>query len=232
MSRPRTGQVTEWGWEDDRTITYGARLRAYGRRRRLVFGTNHQGWNRIRAEIEVEQILQQVQRGTWTPPKGRTSVTHSRRAPPDGHQPFGPFARRVIDAMKTQGLDEDAIAEMEWQLGYLLGRFGELKLLEIDVAGVDDFRDDLADRAELNREHTVRRSPPPGTITPRDGQKDKHSERALSNGSINAILMLLGEIMQRAFDAGYVPWNPLKIGERRDRFLPTPKRGPTLPKLD
>jgi integrase len=64
MSRPRTGQVTEWRWEDGRTITYGARLRAYGRRHRLVFGTNHQGWNRIRAEIEVEQILHQVQRGT------------------------------------------------------------------------------------------------------------------------------------------------------------------------
>ena len=63
--------MTEWRWEDDRTITYGTRLRAYGRRHRLVFGTNHQGWNRIRAEIEVEQILQQVQRGTWTPPKGK-----------------------------------------------------------------------------------------------------------------------------------------------------------------
>jgi hypothetical protein len=151
---------------------------------------------------------------------------------PSAMWPFGPFARRVIDAMKTQGLDEGAIAEMEWQLGYLLGRFGELELLEIDVAGVDDFQDDLADRAELNREHTVRRSPPPGTIKPNDGQKDEHSERALSNGSINAILMLLSEIMQRAFDAGYVPQNPLKVGERRDRFLPTPKRGPTLPKLD
>ena len=125
--------------------------------------------------------------------------------------------------MKTQGLDGDALAEMEWRLGYLLGRFGELELLEIDVAGVDDFRDDLADRAELNREHAVRRSPPPGTITPRDGQKDKHSERALSNGSINAILMLLSEIMQRAFDAGYVPQNPLTVGEHRDRFLPTPQ---------
>ncbi len=223
MSRPRTGQVTEWRWEDDRTITYGARLRAYGRRYRLVFGTNRQGWNRIRAEIEVEQILQQAQRGVWTPPTGRTSVTHSRRAPPDGHQPFGPYARRVTDAIKTQGLDGDAIAEMEWRLGYLIGHFGELELLEIDVAGVDDFRDDLAGRAELNREHTVRDRPPTGPITPQDGQAHKHPERALSNGSINAILALLGEIMQRAFDEGYVPQNPLKVGERRDHFLPTPK---------
>jgi hypothetical protein len=125
--------------------------------------------------------------------------------------------------MKTQGLDEDAIAEMEWRLGYLIGHFGELELLETDVAGVDDFRDDLAGHAELNREHTVRDRPPTGPITPQDGQAHKHSERALSNGSINAILTLLGEIMQRAFDEGYVPQNPLKVGERRDRFLPTPK---------
>ena len=38
--------------------------------------------------------------------------------------------------------------------------------------------------------------------------------------------------MQRAVDDGYVPQNPLKVGERRDLFLPTPKRGPALAKLD
>jgi hypothetical protein len=30
-----------------------ARLYAYGRRHRLVFGTNTQGWNDVRAEIEL-----------------------------------------------------------------------------------------------------------------------------------------------------------------------------------
>ncbi len=32
---------------------------------RLVFGTNAQGWNDVSVEIELESILQQVQRGTW-----------------------------------------------------------------------------------------------------------------------------------------------------------------------
>lgn len=56
--RPSTGQITERKWKDGRTITFGARLSAYRRRHRLVFGTNLQGWNRTRAEIELEGIVE------------------------------------------------------------------------------------------------------------------------------------------------------------------------------
>jgi hypothetical protein len=65
MARPGAGEVTEWPWKDGQTITFGVRLYAYGRRWRLVFGTSAQGWNETRAQIEVESILQQVERGTW-----------------------------------------------------------------------------------------------------------------------------------------------------------------------
>ena len=93
MARPNAGQVTERPWKDGKTVTFGARLYAYGRRHRLVFGTNAQGWNRTRAEIELEDIQQQVDRGTWVPPEKKTTVTPTRAARPDGHQPFGPFAQ-------------------------------------------------------------------------------------------------------------------------------------------
>ena len=53
MGRPNSGEVTERPWQDGKTITFGARLYAYGRRHRLVFGTNLQGWNDTRAEIEL-----------------------------------------------------------------------------------------------------------------------------------------------------------------------------------
>lgn len=33
------------------------------------FGTNRQGWNRIRAELETEPILQQIECRTWVPPR-------------------------------------------------------------------------------------------------------------------------------------------------------------------
>lgn len=68
MARPSSGQITESRWKDGRTVTFGARLYAYGRRQRLVFGTNSQGWNQTRAQIELEAVLQQVARGTWLPP--------------------------------------------------------------------------------------------------------------------------------------------------------------------
>jgi hypothetical protein len=50
MSRPNTGHVFEKRWADGDTITYGARVRAYGRYEKVTFGTNKQGWNRQRAE--------------------------------------------------------------------------------------------------------------------------------------------------------------------------------------
>jgi len=78
MARPTSGQVTEGRWKDGTTVTFGARLSAYGRRHRLVFGTNLQGWDRTRAEIELEDILQQVDRGTWVPPEKKTTVKPTR----------------------------------------------------------------------------------------------------------------------------------------------------------
>jgi hypothetical protein len=67
MPRPNVGQVTERALNDRKTVTFGARLYAYGIRHRVVFGTNTQGWSRTRAEIELEDIQQQIDRGTWIP---------------------------------------------------------------------------------------------------------------------------------------------------------------------
>lgn len=58
MSRPNTGHVFEKPWADGETITYGARVRAYGRYEKVTFGTSKQGWNRQRAELETEKIQQ------------------------------------------------------------------------------------------------------------------------------------------------------------------------------
>jgi hypothetical protein len=139
MPRPTTGEVTERPWADGKTVTYGARVRAYGRRHRLTFGTNRQGWSHTRANIELEDILQKVERGTWVPPGKRTSVKQSQRPRPDGRQPFGPFARKVVASKRAHGLDDDTVAGLEWRLGYLLGEFEHLEVDEfhalLDAAG-------------------------------------------------------------------------------------------------
>jgi hypothetical protein len=64
MPRPNTGNVFEKLWADAETVSYIARVYAYGRREKVTFGTNKQGWNRQRAELETEKILQQIERGT------------------------------------------------------------------------------------------------------------------------------------------------------------------------
>ncbi len=56
MPRAATGNVFEKRWADGETISYGARVYAYGRREKVTFGTNRQGWNRQRAELEAEKI--------------------------------------------------------------------------------------------------------------------------------------------------------------------------------
>ncbi len=55
MPRPNTGNVFEKPWADGETVSYVARVYAYGRREKVTLGTNKQGWNRQRAELETER---------------------------------------------------------------------------------------------------------------------------------------------------------------------------------
>lgn len=190
MPRPNTGEVTEWLWKDGRTITFGARLHAYGSRYRLTFGTSHQGWDRTRAENEVERILQEVDAGIWIAPLRKTSATKPPIARPDGHQLFSSFARQILDAKKNHGLGDDVIADLDWRRGYLIDHFGRLELLEIDVAWVDGFRDDLAKRSKFIRDTAARGKPLTRTVTPKNRRPRKHIEQPLSNESINEMLTL------------------------------------------
>jgi integrase len=232
MARPNTGEVTERLWADGNTVTFGARVRAYGKRHRLTWGTNRQGWNRTRAEIKLEEILQKVERGTWMPPEKGASVKQSQRTQPDGRQPFGAFARKVVNSKRAHGLDDDTIAGLEWKLGYVLGEFERLELLEIDVARVDSFRDELAERSRIVRDAAARGKPLVESVSSKTGKPYKRRKRALSNGSINEILTLLSQIMQRAVDYGYIERNPMRVGDRKERFLPTTRPRRTFLEVD
>jgi hypothetical protein len=101
MPRATHGYVIERSWSDGETVSYGAQLRAYGRYEWVTFGTNRQGWNRQRAELEAEKIVQQVERGTWVPPR------------------LEPHRDRLEDAMAGLGLKVDetfrAFASRWWR---------------------------------------------------------------------------------------------------------------------
>jgi hypothetical protein len=233
MPRPNRGEVTEHLWKDAETVTFGARLHAYGRRYRVPFGTSREGWNRTRAEIELERIEQQVQRGTWMPPQTRPSATRpQRRERLDGHQLFSAFARRVVDAKKSHGLAERTIEDFEWRLPYLLAAFGRYELLDIDVPMVDEFRDELAKRSQEIRAAAERGKPLMETVKGKGGKTYRREKRALANSSINKLLELLGLVMQRACDYEYIARNPVRVGQRSERFLPTPKKAKTYLEVD
>jgi hypothetical protein len=85
------------------------------------------------------------------------------------------------------------------------------------------------DFVKVGGPHRLRERTP---ATPK-GSKPRHggstprprspAQQPLSNTSVNEILQLLSEIMQRAVDYGYPSQEPLKVGQHRHRFLPTPK---------
>ena len=70
------------------------------------------------------------------------------------------------------------------------------------------------------------------TVRPKNGKPYKRRKRGLSNTSINGMLALLSQVMQRAEDYDYIPKNPMKVGERKDRYLPTVKPSRTWLEVD
>ena len=58
------------------------------------------------------------------------------------------------------------------------------------------------------------------TVTDKRGRTYQRSRRPLSNTSINAMIKLLGQILQQAVDYELIPRNPVRVGQHSARFLP------------
>ena len=184
-------------------------MRAYGRYEKVTFGTNKQGWNRSRAELEAERIMQQIERGTWVPPRLQPREDRLEEAMAalgvQVDETFRVFAKRWWRS-KQLGLDQDTINDYEWRLGYLERFFGRYRLGEITPHLVDRFRDELHEQAETIRRAQERartdkgRRPLMETVTDRRGRTYERRRRPLSNTSINAMITLFGQILQQAVD--------------------------------
>ena len=72
MARSSIGQVVELDRKGGRT--FALRFRAYGKRRYLTLGTAEEGWTRAKAEEELANVLADVRRGIWKPPKPAPTV--------------------------------------------------------------------------------------------------------------------------------------------------------------
>jgi integrase len=171
-------------------------------------------------------------RKTWLPPERRDSCAANEWSYDGGSLLFASFARNAIDAKKSHGLSDKTLADLDWKLDYLLAELGRLELRQIDVARTDKLRDDLTRRSRAIAEAAARGNPLTETVKTCDGRRYLRRTRSLSNTSINGILSLLSQILQRAVDYGYIDRNPLKAGQRRDRYLPAVKPRRTFLEID
>jgi hypothetical protein len=241
MPRPNTGNVFEKPWADGDTISYVARVYAYGRREKVTLGTNKQGWNLQRAEVETEKILQRIERATWVPPRLEPRQDRLEDAMAQlgvrVDETFRVFANRWWRS-KQQRIGESTAGDYEWRLGYLQRFFGRYQLREITTPVVDRFRDELHDQAETIRAAQARAAaskncrPLMDTVTDKRGRAYQRRRRPLSNTSINAMIKLLGQILQQAVDYELIDRNPVRVGERSARFLPRLRPNRTFLEID
>ena len=210
-------------------------MSAYGQREKVTFGTNKQGWNTRRAELEAERIVEQIERGTWVPPRLEPREHRLESAMADlgltVDESFRVFAKRWWRA-KQLGLDADTINDYGWRLGYIERFFGRYRLSEITPRVVDRFRDELHEQAEAIRAATERGRVLKETVTDKRGRTYERKRRPLSNTSINAMITLLGQVMQQALDYELIDRNPVRVGGRSARFLKRSRPNRTFLEVD
>ncbi len=235
MARRTMGHVFERAWADGETVSYGAKVRAYGRYEKVTFGTNTQGWNRTRAELETEKIVQQIERGTWVPPRLEPREDRLEEVMAElgvqVDESFRVFAKRWWRS-KQIGLDPDTVNDYEWRLGYLQRFFGRYQLRELTPRLIDRFRDELHEQAEAIRNAHSRGRVLMETVSDKRGRTYERRRRALSNTSINAMITLLGQILQQAVDYELIDRNPVRVGGRSARFLKRVRPARTFLEVD
>ena len=215
VAKKATGEVKVREWKRGRG--YALRFSAYGKRRYLTLGFERDGWTRERAEEELANVLADVRRGIWTPP--RKSRGGESEAPQRAEAPlFGAFARELVAGRRGQ-VSESTTTHAEWALGHLVPYFGEWELGEIDIEAVDAYRQHKVQESEV-RARAIERGRP---------VRNDHGQtlRPLSPGSINRTISFLQWVLSVALEYGHVAENAA-LGRRRR----LPERRPAPVHLD
>lgn len=169
MPREATGEILTRERKDGQT-TFIMRVRALGERRKIILGTDAEGWNLQRAENHLAVTMDRIRRGVFTWPE---EVRNTRTDDPSFHE----FASGWYER-KRRGVDDDTRDDYEWRLSnHLLPFFKSYRLSEIDIDAVERY---IAAK-----------------LTERDELREA-GKRALSNDSINATVALLAQILDAA----------------------------------
>jgi integrase len=156
VARRAKGEVVFRDWKAGRG--FALRFSAYGRRRYLSLGLESEGWSAERAEEELANVLADVRRGLWVPPRrggdeggpaalasaprpgasGGGGGAHTPVPTPGGEMPFGEFARWALEARKARH-GEAHHRNLCWSLRHLMPFFAEVPLAAIDAEAIDSY---------------------------------------------------------------------------------------------
>jgi integrase len=141
MARKATGQVIP---RSGKQKSWAIRITAYGKRRQLSLGRPQDGWNRQRAEVELENVLADVRRGTWQPHQPEPVTA------PAGSQTFHEFASEWYERHR-QEWRENTAGDYKWALTYhLLPFFAKHSLAQITAEEVDRYKTAKLREGKLN----------------------------------------------------------------------------------
>jgi integrase len=131
MARPATGSVIP---PKGKQRSWALRFTAYGKRRQISLGRPDEGWNRQRAEAELENVLADVRRGIWQP------HTPEPVEAPAGAQTFHEFASAWYERHRPEWRENTA-GDYLWSLSHhLLPFFKDHALAQITAEEVDRYK--------------------------------------------------------------------------------------------
>jgi integrase len=136
MPRTASGTIETHPWKDGRTITYRARVPFRGRRYRVEFGTNREGWSPERAQNELERIMDRIARGTWTPPE-------RERQPELDHDETVQLTLSRWWAKKQPEIAPNTRLDYLWRIDHVLRELAHEQTRTLNALQVDRFRQAL-----------------------------------------------------------------------------------------
>ncbi len=215
-SRPQ-GQVLER--REQRGKVFALRFIAGGVRRYQTLGTAEQGWTRERAQDELQNVLADVRRGIWQPPKPKAKPVPDQDRDPSFHQ----FSSEWLDRHKDEWREATRL-DYEWQLSsHLLRFFGRYRLSQITAKVVDDYRISKMAEAASIKKAAAAGKPILDKYVDRRGCKHTRARVALSVTSINKTITRLAQILDEAVEYELIERNPAKGKRRRLKAVkPTP----------
>jgi integrase len=140
MTRPATGQVIERNGARGRT--FALRFRAYGKRHHITT----RAATRTEAETELANILADVRRGLWQPPKAAPIVEETPEEPT-----FHELSSEWV-AARTHEVDDRTVEHWRWALSvHLLPHLKDYRPSQITVGRIEAYKaDKLAEETALS----------------------------------------------------------------------------------